>query len=58
MEEVRLTHMVKTSGCSAKLPPALLHEFLDSLPVMHSPNLEEGYEGIDDACVFRICEDL
>ncbi|WP_428581492.1 selenide, water dikinase SelD, partial [Sphaerochaeta sp.] len=58
MEAVRLTQMVKTSGCAAKLPPALLHEVLDSLPVMHSPNLEEGYEGSDDACVYRINEDL
>ena len=58
MEAVRLTQMVKTSGCAAKLPPALLHEVLDSLPVMHSPNLEEGYEGSDDACVYRINEEL
>ncbi len=58
MEEVRLTQMVKTSGCAAKLPPALLHEVLDSLPVMHSPNLVEGYEGSDDACVYRISDDL
>ena len=58
MEEVRLTQMVKTSGCAAKLPPALLHEVLDSLPAMHSPNLVEGYEGSDDACVYRISDDL
>ncbi len=58
MEEVRLTQMVKTSGCAAKLPPALLHEVLDSLPVMHSPNLVEGNEGSDDACVYRISDDL
>lgn len=46
--------MVKTSGCAAKLPPGLLHEVLDSLPVMHSPDLMEGYEGSDDAFVHAI----
>jgi len=54
MNEVKLTQMVKTSGCAAKLPPGLLHQVLDSLPVMHSPDLVEGYEGSDDAFVFKM----
>ncbi|MGE4585277.1 MAG: selenide, water dikinase SelD [Sphaerochaeta sp.] len=54
MQEVRLTQMVKTSGCAAKLSPSQLHEVLDSLPVMKSPDLVEGYEGSDDAFVYSL----
>ena len=34
--EKRLTSMVKTSGCAAKLPPSVLHSVIDKLPVMSS----------------------
>jgi len=54
MEEVRLTQLVKTSGCAAKIPPGILHEVLESLPVMHSPDLVGGYEGSDDAFVYKL----
>ncbi|MBI9095462.1 MAG: selenide, water dikinase SelD [Sphaerochaeta sp.] len=54
MNEVKLTQLVKTSGCAAKLPPGSLHQVLDSLPVMHSPDLVEGYEGSDDAFVHSL----
>lgn len=54
METVKLTQMVKTSGCAAKLPPKLLHEVLNSIGWMHSPDLVEGFEGSDDACVYRL----
>lgn len=54
MESVKLTQMVKTSGCAAKLPPKQLHEVLDSIGWMHSPDLVEGFEGSDDACVYRL----
>ena len=32
MDEKRLTELVRSSGCNAKLPPGDLHEVLDSLP--------------------------
>ncbi|MDK2860121.1 MAG: selenide, water dikinase [Sphaerochaeta sp.] len=54
MQEVKLTQMVETSGCAAKLAPGTLHQVLDSLPVMHSPDLLEGYEGSDDAFVHTL----
>jgi selenide,water dikinase len=54
MDSVKLTQMVKTSGCAAKLPPKQLHEVLDSIGWMHSPDLVEGFEGSDDACVYRL----
>lgn len=55
---VRLTSMVKTSGCAAKLPPALLHSVIDNLPQMHSPNLIEGFESADDALVYKVTDDI
>ncbi len=56
METVKLTSMVKTSGCAAKLDPAQLHSVLDSLPVMQSEQLLEGYECSDDALVYRLAD--
>lgn len=54
---VKLTSMVKTSGCAAKLAPKMLHEVLDSLPKMSSPSLVEGYSSSDDALVYRVSGD-
>ena len=51
---VRLTSMVKTSGCAAKLPPGKLHEVIDNLPLMRNENLIEGFESADDALVYRV----
>jgi len=54
MSDVKLTEMVKTSGCAAKLPPASLQQVLESLPVMKDDNLVAGFEGNDDALVYRL----
>ena len=54
----RLTEMVKTSGCAAKLPPSLLHSVIDNLPVMHSDRLLEGFESADDALVYQVADDI
>ena len=56
--EVRLTAMVKTSGCAAKLPPEALHSVIDRLPVHKSSRLVEGFETSDDALVYRVSEDI
>lgn len=56
--EVRLTAMVKTSGCAAKLPPEALHSVIDMLPVHKSSRLVEGFETSDDALVYRVSEDI
>ena len=55
---VRLTSMVKTSGCAAKLPPAVLHSVIDNLPLMHSDRLIEGFESADDALVYEVTDDI
>ncbi len=54
MSEVKLTQMVKTSGCAAKLPVADLNEVLNSLPTMSSVDLVGGFEGNDDAFVYKL----
>lgn len=51
---VKLTSLVKSAGCAAKLPPAQLHEVLDSIPHIPCPNLIGGYEKSDDALVYRL----
>lgn len=54
MEEVRLTSLVRSSGCNAKLPPGELHKALDDLPQKRSEALIEGFESSDDALVYDI----
>ncbi len=54
MEEVRLTQLVRSSGCNAKLPPGELHKALDGLPSLHSDMLIEGFESSDDALVYDL----
>ncbi len=54
MEEVRLTSLVRSSGCNAKLPPGELHKALDNLPQSRSEALIEGFESSDDALVYDL----
>lgn len=56
--DVKLTSMVKTSGCAAKLPPEALHSVIDKLPVHTSDRLVEGFESADDALVYRVTDDI
>ena len=55
-KEIRLTSLVKTSGCAAKLPPESLHRVIDNLPLQKSENLVEGFETSDDALVWKLDE--
>ena len=57
MEKVKLTSMVKSSGCAAKLPPHLLHSVIDSLPKTESKKLLHGFETSDDASVYLVDDD-
>ena len=56
--DVKLTSMVKTSGCAAKLPPEKLHRVIDNLPLMTSDRLLEGFESADDALVYQVTDDI
>ena len=48
----------KGGGCTAKLGPEVLKHVLDKLPKVKDPNLLVGFEGSDDAAVYRISDDL
>ena len=54
MEGTKLTSLVRSSGCNAKLPPGDLHKVLSGLPPFHSEALIAGYESADDAFVYDI----
>ena len=56
MKEVKLTSMVKTSGCAAKLPPKKLEEILKTLPSYKSPQLLEDFSGNEDALAYDLGE--
>lgn len=53
-QNTKLTSLVKTSGCAAKLSPAVLHEVLGRLPRFSNEHLLVGFETSDDACVYQI----
>ncbi|MGI6031269.1 MAG: selenide, water dikinase SelD [Eubacteriales bacterium] len=53
-DAVKLTSMVKTSGCAAKLAPEVLHQVLSGLPQVKSDRLLVGYETSDDALAYQI----
>lgn len=48
----------KGGGCTAKLGPGALAKVLGKLPKTYDPNLLIGYEGSDDAAVYRITDDI
>lgn len=54
MKDVKLTTMVKTSGCAAKLPPKKLEEVLKTLPSYKSPQLLEDFSGNEDALAYDL----
>ena len=49
---VRLTSLVRTSGCAAKLSPKDLDSVLSDIPIMRCEGLLEGFEHSDDALVY------
>ncbi|MFA7108986.1 MAG: selenide, water dikinase SelD [Sphaerochaetaceae bacterium] len=51
---VKLTSMVKTSGCAAKLPPARLEKILSKLPIVSNDHLIKGFAGNEDALVYDL----
>lgn len=57
-EKIKLTSLTKTSGCAAKIGPGVLHEVLSGLPRFHNSNLLVGFDTKDDACVYKINEDI
>ncbi len=56
MSNIKLTSMVKTSGCAAKLPPKKLEEILRTLPSYKSPQLLDDFSKNEDALVYDLGE--
>src|SRR5690242_9780561 len=57
-ETVRLTELSHGAGCACKLPAGSLREVLAGLPRVESAQLMVGHEGLDDAAVWRISDEL
>jgi selenide, water dikinase len=56
--KVDLLQMVDSGGCSAKISPLLLEEFLSYLPMPQDPNILVGIDTHDDAGVYKVNNDL
>lgn len=54
----KLTANVKAGGCAAKLGAKELENILKDLPIVESENLIAGISGFEDACVYKISDDL
>ncbi len=50
----RLTELARACGCAAKLSPQMLEAVLPGLHGFHDPNLLVGFEGAEDAAVYRL----
>ncbi len=48
----------KGGGCTAKLGPGLLGEVLAKLPKFEDPNLLVGFDGLDDAAVYQLTDEI
>lgn len=52
-----LTSLAHAGGCSAKLGPADLNRILESVPSQDNSNLLAGFDGREDAAVYRVNSD-
>lgn len=57
-EKVRLTQMVKSAGCAAKIFPFILSDTLKGIEWDTNENVLVGFEGKDDAGVYKISDEL
>lgn len=55
---VRLTQMVTSAGCAAKIFPHILSEALKGIEWATNENVIVGFEGKDDAGVYKINDEL
>ena len=58
IKEIKLTQMTKASGWAAKIGPETLAQVLSKLPKFKNDKLIVGLETSDDACVYKINDDL
>ncbi len=58
MDKVRLTQMVTSAGCAAKIFPYILNDALQSIKWWQDGNVIVGFSGNDDAGIYRLSDDL
>ena len=56
--EKKLTEMVRSAGCAAKIGPDVLSQVLGQMPKSCDTNLLVGIETSDDAAVYKINDEL
>ena len=57
-EDVKLTKLAKCAGCGAKVGAGTLAKLLEGIRVRQDENLLVGFEKSDDACVYKVSDDL
>lgn len=57
-DEIKLSKLAECAGCSAKVGAGTLSRLLSDLPVTRDENLLVGFDKSDDACVYRVSDDL
>lgn len=57
-DNVKLTKLSKCSGCGAKVGAGVLAQLLSDLKVNYDENLIVGFDKSDDACVYKVTDDL
>ena len=55
---VRLTRFTAAGGCGAKIGPGVLTDLLSGLSKIEDPNILVGFDHRDDACVYKVSDDL
>jgi selenide, water dikinase len=58
MNKIRLTQMVNSAGCAAKIFPYILNDALQSINWWKDENVIVGFSGNDDAGVYKISDTL
>ena len=56
--EIRMTKLASCAGCGAKVGAGTLAKLLKGLPSVYDERLLVGYDTSDDACVYKISDDL
>lgn len=57
-DNIKLTKLSKCSGCGAKVGAGVLSNLLSDLKVNYDSNLLVGFDKSDDACVYKVSDDL
>lgn len=57
-QDIKLTKLTKCSGCGAKVGAGVLGKLLKDIRVRPDENLLVGFDTSDDACVYRVTDEV